>query len=151
MYKSIVVGTDGSGTATEAVRHAARLAQMTGATLHLVHAYQAVSPLAAIGPDAGAAALASGVREEAERSARDLVDRAKRDAVDDGSGGPDVQTHIRPGDPSTVLLETAQEEGADLVVVGNKGMSGVKRFVLGSVPNSVSHRCPCHLLIVHTA
>jgi nucleotide-binding universal stress UspA family protein len=148
VYKSIVVGTDGSGTATEAVRHAARLAQLAGATLHVVHAYQAVSPLASIGPDAGALAMASGVREAAAQQASEIIGRAKREAADEGAA---VETHIRPGDPATVLLETAQEEGADLIVVGNQGMSGVKRFVLGSVPNTVSHRCPCNLLIVHTA
>jgi nucleotide-binding universal stress UspA family protein len=147
VYKSIVVGTDGSGTATEAVRHAAQLAQLSGATLHVVHAFQAISPLAAIGPDAGAAALGAGVREAAEQEAKELVGRAKQQA---SAAGAEVQTHIRPGDPATVLLETAEEEGADLIVVGNKGMSGVKRFVLGSVPNSVSHHCPCNLLIVHT-
>ncbi len=148
MYKSIVVGTDGSGTATEAVRHAAELARLAGATLHVVTAYQAMSPLAAIGPDAGAAALASGAREEAERGATEIVGRATRQVSDNGT---EVRSHVRPGDPATVLVEIAEEEGADLIVVGNKGMSGLKRFVLGSVPNTVSHHCPCSLLIVQTA
>jgi nucleotide-binding universal stress UspA family protein len=54
------------------------------------------------------------------------------------------------GDPANALLETAERVGADLLVIGNKGMSGVRRFVLGSVPNKISHHCPCSLLIVHT-
>jgi nucleotide-binding universal stress UspA family protein len=147
VYKSIVVGTDGSGTATEAVRHAAGLARLVGATLHVITAYQAMSPLAAMGPDAGAAVLASGAREEAERVAKEIVERATHQASDDGV---EVRAHVRPGDPATVLIEVAEEEGADLIVVGNKGMSGLKRFVLGSVPNTVSHHCPCNLLIVQT-
>jgi nucleotide-binding universal stress UspA family protein len=61
-----------------------------------------------------------------------------------------VQTHTRAGDPADVLVAAANEFGADLVVVGNRGMSGVRRFVLGSVPNKVSHHCPCSLLIVDT-
>ncbi len=148
MYKNIVVGTDGSATAIEAVRHAAQLAGLCGARLHIVHAYQAVSPLASIGPDAGAVAMSLGVREAAEEQAATLVKRAA-EAVN--SSGVEVETHLQVGDPADGLLATAEAVGADLIVVGNKGMSGVKRYVLGSVPNKVSHHCPCHLLIVRTA
>jgi nucleotide-binding universal stress UspA family protein len=147
VYKTIVVGTDGSATAIEAVRHAAQLAGLAGARLHIVHAYQPVSPLASIGPDAGGAAMALGVREAAEAEATRLLRDTARQL--DGAG-VEIETHLQVGDPADGLVETADAVGADVIVVGSKGMSGVRRYVLGSVPNKVSHHCPCHLLIVHT-
>jgi nucleotide-binding universal stress UspA family protein len=73
----------------------------------------------------------------------DAAEEAKR-------AGVRVETHARPGDPADVLVDVAEEVGADLLVIGNRGMTGVKRFVLGSVPNKVSHHAPCSLLIVDT-
>jgi nucleotide-binding universal stress UspA family protein len=64
--------------------------------------------------------------------------------------GVDVKTFAREGDPADAILDVAEEEGADLIVVGNKGMTGAKRFLLGSVPNKVSHHAPCSVLIIRT-
>jgi nucleotide-binding universal stress UspA family protein len=147
MYNTIVVGTDGSATAGQAVRHAGELARTTGADLHVVHAFQAVSAMTAIGPDGGAAAASVGLTEALETQAREVLDRAGAAAR---TQGVKVETHLCTGDPANALLETAERVGADLLVIGNKGMSGVRRFVLGSVPNKISHHCPCSLLIVHT-
>ena len=61
-----------------------------------------------------------------------------------------VQSHPREGDPADAILDVAEETKADLIVVGNKGMTGAKRFLLGSVPNKVSHHAPCDLIIVRT-
>ena len=60
------------------------------------------------------------------------------------------QTYARLGHPASVILDVAEEVNADLIVVGNQGAEASKRFLLGGVPNKVSHHCPCHLLIVHT-
>ena len=57
---------------------------------------------------------------------------------------------IREGDPAEGLIEVAEEENVDCIIVGNKGMTGAKRFLLGSVPNQVSHHAPCNVMIVHT-
>ena len=62
----------------------------------------------------------------------------------------DVALFARQGDPADAILDVAEEQGADLIVVGNKGMTGAKRFLLGSVPNKVSHHAPCSVLIVRT-
>ena len=59
--------------------------------------------------------------------------------------------HSRPTDAATALIDIAEEVGADLLVIGNRGMSGARRFILGSVPNKISHHAPCSLLIVDTA
>jgi nucleotide-binding universal stress UspA family protein len=75
-----------------------------------------------------------------------LVDAAEvvRDA------GVDVETYARQGDPADAILDVAEETDSDLIVVGNKGMTGAKRFLLGSVPNKVSHHAPCSVLIIRT-
>ncbi len=64
--------------------------------------------------------------------------------------GVKVHTFARQGEPADAILDVAEEQGADLIVVGNKGMTGAKRFLLGSVPNKVSHHAPCSVLIVRT-
>jgi nucleotide-binding universal stress UspA family protein len=66
------------------------------------------------------------------------------------AAGLDVETHARVGDPASVLIDVAAGTGADLIVVGNKGMTGMARFLLGSVPNKVAHHAPCDVLIVRT-
>src|SRR5271165_4785842 len=149
MYQVIVVGADGSETAAVAVKHAARLAKLTGATLHIVYAYQVVSTSSV----AMAGSLApwtddfetvnSGIAAESELVCERAAEQARREGVN-------VQTHARAGDPADMLIAVADQLDADLLVVGNRGMTGMRRFVLGSVPNKVSHHCPCSLLIVET-
>ena len=143
MYKVIVVGTDGSGRASVAVNHALELAKMSGAKLHAV---QVVHPAINTGfaDSSGGQLEIDKLREQAERSAAKLVAEGE-------SQGVNVEVHSRGGeDVADTLIKTAEEVGADLVVVGNRGMNGMSRFVLGSVPNKVSHHCPCSLLIVDT-
>ena len=141
--KGIVVGTDGSETAAQALREAADLAKSTGAKLHIVSAYELHSstrlsddaPAEAswmVGPDVSV----DSVLEQAAGAMR--------------AKGVEAESHARRGDPADALLEVAEEEGADLIVVGNKGMTGAKRFLLGSVPNKISHHAPCSVLIVRT-
>jgi len=64
--------------------------------------------------------------------------------------GIEATGHAREGDPADAILDVAEETGADLIVVGNKGMTGVSRFLLGSVPNKIAHHAPCDVLIVRT-
>ena len=142
MYKVIVVGSDGSDRATVAVREAMELARMTGAK---VHAVQVVHP----GVTHGFSDTAQGQfeidkqREKTERTSAALLAEAEQQGVS-------VEVHTPTGDVADALIGVAEAVGADLLVVGNLGMSGVKRLVLGSVPNKVSHHCPCSLLIVDT-
>ncbi len=146
MFSRIVVGTDGSETAAEAVRQAGELAKMTGASLDLVSAYEPVS--------------GQRLHEEARSVPEDLQwlvnPREDVDATLKKSSEPwieagiEVSVFAREGDPADAILDVAEENGADLIVVGNKGMTGAKRFLLGSVPNKVSHHAPCSVLIVQT-
>jgi nucleotide-binding universal stress UspA family protein len=146
MFGSIVVGTDGSETAGEAVRQATELAKAVGAKINLVSAFEPVGN--------------QRLREERQQVPEDMswmvnqredVDATLRDAAEQiGQAGVEVETFARQGDPADAILDVAEENGADLIVVGNKGMSGAKRFLLGSVPNKVSHHAPCSVMIIRT-
>ncbi len=116
MYDKIVVGTDGSATAGVALDHAINLAKATGATVHIVNAYRAMSAMAAAGPDF--AAPDRGVMEE---DARRICEEAAQTAR---AAGLDAVTHVAEGDPADALVKIAEYEDADLIVVGNRGMMG---------------------------
>jgi nucleotide-binding universal stress UspA family protein len=149
MFDVIVVGTDGSEPAGVAVHHATALAALMGGTLHVVCSYRPVSQggvtLAASGgvatPDVEQVNQTAAV--QAEKVCEHTASEAARQGVS-------VGIHAVPGEPADVLVGVANDVGADLLVVGSRGMTGVRRFVLGSVPNKVSHHCPCSLLIVDT-
>jgi nucleotide-binding universal stress UspA family protein len=137
MYSTIVVGTDGSETAREAVRQATRLAATAGARIELVSAYEPVPHM----PQDGWSV-----------SAREDVEAALREAAEEiTAAGVEVATYARQGDPAAALLDVAEERRADLIVIGNRGLTGAERFLLGSVPNKVSHHAPCSVLIIRTA
>jgi nucleotide-binding universal stress UspA family protein len=146
VFTRIVVGTDGSDTAAEAVRQAVDLAKLSGAQLSIVSAYEPVSKRRIEGEQQGAPADVQheiGPREDVNLVLDEAAAAAKQE-------GLEVQTHPVEGGPSDALLSVAEETGADLIVVGNKGMTGAKRFLLGSVPNNVSHHAPCSVMIVRT-
>ena len=149
MYKTIVVGTDGSDSAASAVQQAAELAQLAGGTLHIVHAYQPMnmSSLALSASGGGATIDVAGVNESIQSNAESICERSGGIAGDGGT----CETHAVPGDPCEALISIAEQVHADLIVVGNRGMTGVKRFVLGSVPNKISHHAPCSVLIANTS
>src|SRR5213078_3211360 len=121
-YARIMAGTDGSGTATEAARKAFELAVLLGSDeVLLVHVGD---------PLLGAIAL-----EQTGKAA---------------PGEVTVRPIATEGDPAERLCELAEAVGVDLMVVGNKGMSGARRFLLGSVPNKVAHAAPTNVLVAKT-
>jgi nucleotide-binding universal stress UspA family protein len=146
LFDRIVVGTDGSETAAEAVRQAIELARLAGASLDIVSAYEPVSR--------------SRLREESDEVPGDVAYAVgpKEDVnqvLDAASGvakqaGIEVATHAREGGPADAIIDVAEQTKADLIVVGNKGMTGSRRFLVGSVPNNISHHAPCSVLIVRT-
>jgi nucleotide-binding universal stress UspA family protein len=146
MYDSMVVGTDGSETAREAVRQATELASRIGAKMHLVSAYEPV-PEARLREERSSAPgdveWTINPREDVSVTLEDAAQLIRDEGID-------VDTHARMGDPADAILDVAEEQSADLIVVGNKGMTGAKRFLLGSVPNKVSHHAPCSVMIIRT-
>ncbi len=146
MFSSIVVGIDGSDTAREAVRQATLLARSVGASIELVSAYE---------PVADARLRESIVVPEdlhwIINPREDVEATLEQAAAEVREAGVDVEVFARQGDPADAILDVAEERGSDLIVVGNKGMTGAKRFLLGSVPNKISHHAPCSVLIIRTA
>lgn len=123
MYSRILVGTDGSTTAARAVDRAVQVAASTGASLTILSAGRP------------------------ERAAKVVEAEAARHA----GSGVTIETKVVDTDPVTALTDEARAGAFDLLVMGNKGMTGVSRFFrLGSVPNKVSHHLPCSLLVVKT-
>jgi nucleotide-binding universal stress UspA family protein len=147
MYGSIVVGTDGSDTAKEAVRQAAELAKAMGAQVLLVSAYEPVPESRLRHERTDVPEDVSWMVNPREDVQAVLDDEAERIT---GAGVAQVETFAREGDPADAILDVAEEKNADLIVVGNKGMTGARRFLLGSVPNKVSHHAPCNVMIVRT-
>ena len=146
MFERIVVGTDGSDTATQAVKTAVELAKLSNAKLEIVSAYEPV-------PQSRLREETSGISGDISHTINPredvqfVLDRAAGEAKKEGV---DVVTHPREGDPADAILDVAEENDADLVLVGNKGMTGARRFLLGSVPNKISHHAPCDVWIVKT-
>lgn len=123
MYSRILVGTDGSATAARAVARAVEVAASSKATLTILTAARREKGESVV---AGAAAAHAG-------------------------SGVDIDTKVVEADPVSALIDEARDGGYDLLVMGNKGMTGLTRFFrLGSVPNKVTHHLPCSLLIVKT-
>ena len=152
MFRTVVVGTDGSDSAFQAVEAAADLVGRLGegATLHIVSVVKpastsamAAGELAAAAPAAADMAWQDEARIDLERQLSAIAHRVQHPGVT-------VETHVRTGNPADVLCEMAGHLVADLIVVGNRGMQGGRRL-LGSVPNTVSHHAPCSVLIVATA
>jgi nucleotide-binding universal stress UspA family protein len=147
VFGTIVVGTDGSDAATGAVTRATELAVQCGARLLIVSAYEAVAdgrlsdPRVSVPPE-----LQWVVNPRAE--VLTMLEAAAVQAR--GAGVGNVETVARQGDAADAILDVAEEQRSDLIVVGNRGMTGAKRFLLGSVPNKISHHAPCSVLIVKT-
>jgi nucleotide-binding universal stress UspA family protein len=137
VFETVVVGADASDTAVEAVRQAIELVKLTGGRLHVVSAYKPQQ-------------FTAGGGEEKELDSGSLAESVLADHASRArAGGIEVQTHAKSGPAADAICEVAVEVKADLIVVGNKGMVGVRR-VLGSVPNSVAHQAPCSVLIAFT-
>ena len=139
MFKKILVGTDGSDSATKAVSHAAEMAEAMGSELVLIHVYP--PPRSDVGSTFGRADAYPG---------QEIGQAVLRDAEKNFGGKVKIKSVLREGDPAEGLIDVAEEENIDLIIVGNRGMTGAKRFLLGSVPNQVSHHAPCNVMIVHT-
>jgi nucleotide-binding universal stress UspA family protein len=142
VISNIGVGTDGSETASAAVALAVELAREHGAKLHLVVGVH--SPAAVAVPAGGA--------NVSDPSGGGLLRGVAQQMLEGVAGdleGLETEIHTGVGDPAAVIISTADEVGADLIVVGSKGLRGSRR-ILGSVPNTVAHKAGCHVLIART-
>jgi nucleotide-binding universal stress UspA family protein len=139
VFETVVVGADGSATAAEAVRVAIELVKLTDGQLHIVTAYKPAQLHSPAGEEFSGSLSSTDL---AQSVLAELASRAR-------SGGVAVETHLKDAGPADAICEVAAQVKADVIVVGNKGMQGMRR-VLGSVPNSVAHQAPCAVLIAFT-
>jgi len=130
--QTIIVGTDTSASADLAVVAAADLARVCDASLVVLYVKPPLDPRDLFDPDG---------RPDPAR----YLDQIKRRYSD-----LKVSTRQVHGDPAGAICQVAEDEGADLVVVGNRGMHGLKRWVIGSVPQAVLHKSPSSVLVVDT-
>ena len=140
MISTVAVGTDGSATANAAVQQAAEIAGRFGAKVVLLSAFQ--EPRGS--PGGGGQDIELDWVSNSSARVRSILERIEADL---GRAGIECETHADEGKPADVLVRLAEECGADLLVIGNKGM---KRRVLGSVPNAVTHKADCSVLVVKT-
>jgi nucleotide-binding universal stress UspA family protein len=144
MGDAIVVGTDGSDTAKLAVSEAVRVAKALGGELHVVSAFEPLRGARVTGAPEGAAKVWAPLPDSQVEATLSEAAAAVR------FSGLEVTTHAVQRDPADALIEVATDLGATMIVVGSKGMHGARRFTLGNVPNQVSHRARCNVLIVAT-
>lgn len=136
MYRVILVGTDGSDTSLEAVQRAAQLAAGVGAELRVVVVFE---------PGHGtelAPIIARAGRSPELLAATDAYTRGR---------GAEPEFHVLTGEAADQVLALAADLGADLVVVGSRGMGGVRDSLKGSVPTRITKGAPCDVLVVRTA
>lgn len=138
MLSRVAVGTDGSETATEAVKAATEIARRFDAELVLLGVLK--EGQGAPGPDDPELQWSS----SPSARLREILDRTEREVR---GTGVECRTLTGEGEPAEVLVGLAEACEADMLVVGNKGMH---RRVLGSVPNTVTHRAPCSVFVVKT-
>lgn len=148
VFKTIVVGVDGSDPAKEALRKACGMATAFGADLHVVNAPK----------DETAALVMSGLGgympltptdlfdERLKEAGEKVIDVAVKEAA--AEGAKDIKTHVRIGDPSNEIIKLAEEVGADLIVTGRRGLGGMASLFLGSISQEVSHGAKCAFLTV---
>ena len=143
MIATVAVGTDGSETAGRAVAAALELAERFEASLVVLSAYtrQRGAPRAPrVGGGSWDAEWAANDAKQTER----ILAFAEESAIE---RGVECTSAMGEGDPGEVLVDLAERHGADVLVVGSKGM---ERRILGSVPNTVTHKAPCAVLVVKT-
>ena len=142
-YRTIIVGTDGSASAVRAVGQAIELAAADSARLVVVTAFEHHDSSTDDRVPEDARWMLTD-RNDAERHARHGRQLAKE------AGVTDVVVQALDGEAAAMLLETAEDFGADLIVVGSVGLTAATRFILGSVASTVLHHAPCDVLVVHT-
>lgn len=147
MYRHILVGTDGSETANDAVRHGATLAASGGSRLTVLSVYSEPDP-------AEAKSVQKEVPEELQWAVTGVAqaeERATEGAEIARQLGADAHSRVERGEAADMLIKVLEAGDFDLVVVGSRGLSSPTRFLLGNVPNAISHHAPCDVAIIHTA
>ncbi|MEH0146692.1 universal stress protein [Corynebacterium sp. Q4381] len=143
-YSSVAVGTDGTPRSMAAVRAAASLARVYGAKLTILCAHYSASGSVLNSTNAEL----TGANTITETESQEILARAEAVAEEEQAG--EVELISRAGKPANVLIEAVAEIGADLLVVGNKGMHSLAGRVFGTVPGNVAVKARVDVMLVDT-
>ena len=141
-YEKIVVGTDGSNSSMLAVERAARIAAAFDATLVIGCAYYENKEEASKTLRQESVTILGD--DPAQKNLETAAEHARKFGVDK------IETEVRPGAPVSALMQIVTDLGADLLVVGNRGINSLTGRLLGSVPADVARQSDCDVMIVHT-
>lgn len=147
MFQKILIAYDGSVGAERALEKAAELARLTGAALVVLTVYRHHSMLeASISMVRGSLDPGGNLDEAMRDTARNAADYAKSHAKD--AGVAKVSAFIKAGQPARTIIAVAREKGADLIVVGSRGLGSTEGYLLGSVSHKVTGLADCPVLVV---
>ena len=147
MFKQIIVGLDGSETSKTAARIACEMANHSSGTVTLIHVPHAESAAFIVGAVAGYhAAITRPTKEEVEAAGQKILDEGMSIAKE--MGCKSVQTQMPHGNAVTEILNLADEIGADVIVTGRRGLSGITSLVMGSTTQSINHHAGCACLSI---
>ncbi len=147
--RELMVGVDGSPDATQALTWLRKLALPTGSEIRLVTVLPRMEDLTRTSPGLPLPLMGSkDAQEFLERLRQDAQARLNEGAAALEAAGRRVVTEIRRGDPAMALIEAAEDEDVDLIVVGAQGHGTVHRFLLGAVPEKLLRHAPCSLLLI---
>jgi nucleotide-binding universal stress UspA family protein len=150
----ILLASDGSETGTHATEAAIELCERTGSELHLVYVGEDAYSATLVYPEAADPewveredpVLIAQLQHQFERMSRRVLDTEAQKVRE--AGGTIAQTHSRTGKAATEIVDLAEELGAGLVVLGSRGLGGIKRALMGSVSDSVVRHAHCPVLVV---
>jgi nucleotide-binding universal stress UspA family protein len=138
IYQNIVIATDGSEKNLSAVIEGVMISRVSGAKLHIVYVID-TKPLTTGVIEESYAGMYDSLRDEGEQA----LEQAKELA-----GDLDVETFLLTGKPAMEITRFVKEHGADLLVIGTQGKSGLGKLILGSVAESIVRTAPCSVLVV---
>lgn len=147
MFQKILVGVDGSESASRAVALAAELCRVHDAGLVLVHVVQLSAIADEVLKISATAHLKENPKGVLERLSQEVLDRARKQAVDAGVSEDRITTVTRDGNQARQLLRVTKQQKADLIVMGTRGRGRVEGLLLGSVSQKIAALAPCPCLI----
>ncbi len=150
----ILLASDGSETGTYAMEVAVEFCEQTGSELHLVYVGEDAYSATLVYPEAAdpewvereGPVLTGQLQQQFEQMSRRVLDTQAEKVRE--AGGTIAQAHLRMGEAATEIVDLAEELGAGLVVLGSRGLGGIRRALMGSVSDSVVRHAHCPVLVV---
>lgn len=150
----ILLASDGSETGTHAMEVAVEFCEQTGSELHLVYVGEDAYSATLVYPEAAdpewvereGPVLTGQLQQQFEQMSRRVLDTQAEKVRE--AGGTIAQAHLRMGEAATEIVDLAEELGAGLVVLGSRGLGGLRRALIGSVSDSVVRHAHCPVLVV---